>query len=188
MRYNRKHIVIPPIIFMGLRRLALVETDSAKLWFYIERCVLWMASLLLIHHILELRIFLAQLNSLVSVETVSLRLGWFWVDIVDLEIRYTEKTILGVDRGAHYGTWCHCTPTFHHLCYKSHVIEDSVLLLRIFESRITPSHTCNHSNNEAVTSFFKKSQQGTMFCRLKSCRNIGGTQSKPFSCLSEINI
>uniref|UniRef100_A0A2H1VPJ2 SFRICE_015227 n=1 Tax=Spodoptera frugiperda TaxID=7108 RepID=A0A2H1VPJ2_SPOFR len=34
-----------------------------------ERCVLWMASLLSIHRILELRIFLAQLHSLVSVET-----------------------------------------------------------------------------------------------------------------------
>ncbi|KAF9802881.1 hypothetical protein SFRURICE_015478 [Spodoptera frugiperda] len=34
-----------------------------------ERCVLWMTSLLSIHRILELRILLAQLHSLVSVET-----------------------------------------------------------------------------------------------------------------------
>ncbi|KAF9806611.1 hypothetical protein SFRURICE_012148 [Spodoptera frugiperda] len=34
-------------------------------------CVLWITSLLSIHRILELRIFLAQLHSLVSVETLS---------------------------------------------------------------------------------------------------------------------
>uniref|UniRef100_A0A2H1VZ40 SFRICE_029814 n=1 Tax=Spodoptera frugiperda TaxID=7108 RepID=A0A2H1VZ40_SPOFR len=37
-------------------------------------CVLWRASLLSIHRILELSIFLAQLNSLVSVETLSMYL------------------------------------------------------------------------------------------------------------------
>ncbi|KAF9810991.1 hypothetical protein SFRURICE_000059, partial [Spodoptera frugiperda] len=36
----------------------------------------------------------------------------------------------GVGRGAHYGT--QCTPTFHNLCCKSHVIGDSVLPLRDF--------------------------------------------------------
>ncbi|KAF9796971.1 hypothetical protein SFRURICE_019325, partial [Spodoptera frugiperda] len=40
--------------------LALVETDSAKPCFYMERCVLWMVSLLSIHRILELHIFLAH--------------------------------------------------------------------------------------------------------------------------------
>ncbi|KAF9797814.1 hypothetical protein SFRURICE_018009 [Spodoptera frugiperda] len=38
-------------------------------------------------------------------------------------------------RGAHYGMPLynvHCTPTFRHLCYKSHVLGDSVLLLRNF--------------------------------------------------------
>ncbi|KAF9823544.1 hypothetical protein SFRURICE_011397 [Spodoptera frugiperda] len=35
-----------------------------------ERCVLWMASLLLIYRILELRIFLTQLHSFISVKTV----------------------------------------------------------------------------------------------------------------------
>ncbi|KAF9794513.1 hypothetical protein SFRURICE_011803 [Spodoptera frugiperda] len=43
-------------------------TGSIKLCFY-WKGVLWMASLLSIHRILELRIFLAQLHSLVSVET-----------------------------------------------------------------------------------------------------------------------
>ncbi|KAF9787720.1 hypothetical protein SFRURICE_016927 [Spodoptera frugiperda] len=43
--------------------IALVQTDSAKLC-VMERCVLWMASLLSIYRILELRcIFLAQLHS-----------------------------------------------------------------------------------------------------------------------------
>ncbi|KAF9821090.1 hypothetical protein SFRURICE_001025, partial [Spodoptera frugiperda] len=32
---------LPPIIFIGTHSLALVETDSAKLYFYMERCVLW---------------------------------------------------------------------------------------------------------------------------------------------------
>ncbi|KAF9808036.1 hypothetical protein SFRURICE_017208 [Spodoptera frugiperda] len=36
-----------------------------------QRCVLWMASLLSIHSIFEPRIVLAQLHSLVSVQTVS---------------------------------------------------------------------------------------------------------------------
>ncbi|KAF9794890.1 hypothetical protein SFRURICE_005125 [Spodoptera frugiperda] len=44
-----------PIIFIGPRSLALVETDSAKLCFCMERCVLWMDSLLSIHRIFELR-------------------------------------------------------------------------------------------------------------------------------------
>ncbi|KAF9802112.1 hypothetical protein SFRURICE_004363 [Spodoptera frugiperda] len=44
--------------FIGTHSLALVETDSAKLcFFYTERCVLWMASILLRH------IFLSQLDS-----------------------------------------------------------------------------------------------------------------------------
>uniref|UniRef100_A0A2H1VC99 SFRICE_007121 n=1 Tax=Spodoptera frugiperda TaxID=7108 RepID=A0A2H1VC99_SPOFR len=45
---------LPPIIFIGTHSLPLVETGSAKLCFYMERCVLWMASLLSIHRILEL--------------------------------------------------------------------------------------------------------------------------------------
>ncbi|KAF9796203.1 hypothetical protein SFRURICE_019277, partial [Spodoptera frugiperda] len=64
------------IVFFGTHRLALVETDSAKLCFYMEKCVLWIhiysfASLLSLHRILELRILLAQLHSLVSLETVT---------------------------------------------------------------------------------------------------------------------
>ncbi|KAF9823539.1 hypothetical protein SFRURICE_011392, partial [Spodoptera frugiperda] len=43
---------LPPIIF-GTHSIALVETDSAELCFYMERCVLWMAFLLSIHRILE---------------------------------------------------------------------------------------------------------------------------------------
>uniref|UniRef100_A0A2H1W4K1 SFRICE_017123 n=1 Tax=Spodoptera frugiperda TaxID=7108 RepID=A0A2H1W4K1_SPOFR len=35
-------IWLPPIIFIGTHSLALVETDSSKLCFYMERCVLWM--------------------------------------------------------------------------------------------------------------------------------------------------
>ncbi|KAF9800690.1 hypothetical protein SFRURICE_015344, partial [Spodoptera frugiperda] len=35
------------------------------------RCVLWIVYLLSIHRLLKLRIFLAQLHSLVSVETLS---------------------------------------------------------------------------------------------------------------------
>ncbi|KAF9795206.1 hypothetical protein SFRURICE_004578 [Spodoptera frugiperda] len=59
-------IWLPPIIF-----IALMETDSTKVFFYKERCVLWMTSILSIHRILALRIFLALLHSLVSVETVT---------------------------------------------------------------------------------------------------------------------
>ncbi|KAF9798978.1 hypothetical protein SFRURICE_011617 [Spodoptera frugiperda] len=37
----------PPIIFIGTRNLALVETDSVKLcfFFYMERCVLWICAM-----------------------------------------------------------------------------------------------------------------------------------------------
>ncbi|KAF9787647.1 hypothetical protein SFRURICE_017358 [Spodoptera frugiperda] len=52
---------LPLFIFIGTHSLALVETDSAKICFI----------LLSIHRILELRICLAQLHSLVSVETVT---------------------------------------------------------------------------------------------------------------------
>ncbi|KAF9798768.1 hypothetical protein SFRURICE_003074, partial [Spodoptera frugiperda] len=49
----------------SLKSTGLLETDTAKLLFYIESyscgsCVLWMASLLLINRIIELRIFFAQ--------------------------------------------------------------------------------------------------------------------------------
>ncbi|KAF9824596.1 hypothetical protein SFRURICE_004053, partial [Spodoptera frugiperda] len=60
------------LIFIDTHSLTLVDTDSAKLCFYMQRCVLLMASL---HRTLELRIFLAQLHSLVSVETVN-NLAW----------------------------------------------------------------------------------------------------------------
>uniref|UniRef100_A0A2H1W3P0 SFRICE_020995 n=1 Tax=Spodoptera frugiperda TaxID=7108 RepID=A0A2H1W3P0_SPOFR len=65
---------LPPIIFIGTPSLALVETDSETLCFFIWKyacyeCVLWMGSLLSIHCKIELRIFLAQLHNLVSVET-----------------------------------------------------------------------------------------------------------------------
>ncbi|KAF9820509.1 hypothetical protein SFRURICE_009928 [Spodoptera frugiperda] len=67
---------LPPIIFIGTPSLALVETDSETLCFFIWKyacyeCVLWMGSLLSIHCKIELRIFLAQLHNLVSVETVA---------------------------------------------------------------------------------------------------------------------
>ncbi|KAF9803178.1 hypothetical protein SFRURICE_018329 [Spodoptera frugiperda] len=62
---------LPPIIFIGLHRLTLVEMDSAKLYIYMERCVLCMGNLTSIYRIRELRIFLTQLHSLVSVETKS---------------------------------------------------------------------------------------------------------------------
>ncbi|KAF9793817.1 hypothetical protein SFRURICE_010224 [Spodoptera frugiperda] len=66
---------LQPNIFIGTHSLALVETESSKLCFYMERCmdacygcVHWKASLLSIYRIVELRITLAQLHSLVSVE------------------------------------------------------------------------------------------------------------------------
>ncbi|KAF9798997.1 hypothetical protein SFRURICE_011636 [Spodoptera frugiperda] len=36
---------LPPIIFIGTHSLAVVETNSAKLFFYMERCVLWMCAM-----------------------------------------------------------------------------------------------------------------------------------------------
>ncbi|KAF9800087.1 hypothetical protein SFRURICE_016964 [Spodoptera frugiperda] len=55
----------PLIIFIGAYSLILVEKGSTKICLYMERCiygcVLWMVSLLSIHCILELRIFLVQL-------------------------------------------------------------------------------------------------------------------------------
>ncbi|KAF9789012.1 hypothetical protein SFRURICE_005614 [Spodoptera frugiperda] len=52
---------LPPIVFFRTHCLVLVETDSAIMFFYLEKCVLWTASLLLIDRILELHIFLTQL-------------------------------------------------------------------------------------------------------------------------------
>ncbi|KAF9797836.1 hypothetical protein SFRURICE_001439 [Spodoptera frugiperda] len=65
-----------PIIFIGTHSIALVEMNSAKLCFFIWKdtcfgCVIWMPSLLSLRRILELRIFFAQLHSLVSVNTVT---------------------------------------------------------------------------------------------------------------------
>ncbi|KAF9806913.1 hypothetical protein SFRURICE_000976 [Spodoptera frugiperda] len=51
-----------------LYSLALVGMDSAKLCF-LYGSVVWMVSLLSIHRILELRIFLVQLHKFLSVET-----------------------------------------------------------------------------------------------------------------------
>ncbi|KAF9800995.1 hypothetical protein SFRURICE_006038 [Spodoptera frugiperda] len=48
---------LPSIIFIVTHSLARVETGSDRLCFYIERCVLYMASLLTIHYTLELCIF-----------------------------------------------------------------------------------------------------------------------------------
>ncbi|KAF9794707.1 hypothetical protein SFRURICE_019585 [Spodoptera frugiperda] len=53
---------LPLIIFIGTHGLALVETDSAKQYFYMERCVLWITSLLSIHRILEFKSFSATLR------------------------------------------------------------------------------------------------------------------------------
>ncbi|KAF9799656.1 hypothetical protein SFRURICE_014630 [Spodoptera frugiperda] len=60
---------LPSIISIGTHRLAMVEMNSIKLCFLWKN--VWMAFLLLIHRILELRIFLAHLHSLVSVEIVT---------------------------------------------------------------------------------------------------------------------
>ncbi|KAF9803183.1 hypothetical protein SFRURICE_018334 [Spodoptera frugiperda] len=61
----------PSIIFIYTNGLVLVETDLAKLcFFYMKRWGPWIAFLLSIHCILELRIFLALLPSLLPVETV----------------------------------------------------------------------------------------------------------------------
>ncbi|KAF9789059.1 hypothetical protein SFRURICE_005661 [Spodoptera frugiperda] len=46
---------LPPILFIGTHSLALVETDSAKLFFFV-----WKDGFPTIHRLLELRIFLAQ--------------------------------------------------------------------------------------------------------------------------------
>ncbi|KAF9811357.1 hypothetical protein SFRURICE_002726 [Spodoptera frugiperda] len=73
---------LPPIKFIDTHTLALVETYSAKICFLYEN-MLWMVFLFSIHHILKLRILLAQLlsggisyshryiASLVSEETVT---------------------------------------------------------------------------------------------------------------------
>ncbi|KAF9824731.1 hypothetical protein SFRURICE_010338 [Spodoptera frugiperda] len=60
------YVWLPPIIFIGTYSLALVETDSAKLCFYMKKCVLWMASLPSTHRMLGLRIYFAQLHSLMK--------------------------------------------------------------------------------------------------------------------------
>ncbi|KAF9804835.1 hypothetical protein SFRURICE_007738 [Spodoptera frugiperda] len=52
---------LSPIIFIHTHSLALVETDLAKLCFLYEKMRAMMASLLSIHRILELSIFLVQL-------------------------------------------------------------------------------------------------------------------------------
>ncbi|KAF9799959.1 hypothetical protein SFRURICE_019619 [Spodoptera frugiperda] len=58
---------LPPILFFGTHSLAMEDIDSDACY----RCVLWMAPLLSIYRILELRIFLVQLHSLVSAEKVT---------------------------------------------------------------------------------------------------------------------
>ncbi|KAF9823457.1 hypothetical protein SFRURICE_008909 [Spodoptera frugiperda] len=45
------------IIFIGTHSLVLVETDSAKLCFFLYGCVLWIALLLSIHRVLYLRVY-----------------------------------------------------------------------------------------------------------------------------------
>uniref|UniRef100_A0A2H1W240 SFRICE_016782 n=1 Tax=Spodoptera frugiperda TaxID=7108 RepID=A0A2H1W240_SPOFR len=83
---------LSPVIFIGTHSLALMETDSTKLFLYgkmrvmnhwwkrtqLSYVFIWkygcygyvLASLLSIHRILELRIFLAPLHNLVSVKTL----------------------------------------------------------------------------------------------------------------------
>uniref|UniRef100_A0A2H1VT41 SFRICE_018807 n=1 Tax=Spodoptera frugiperda TaxID=7108 RepID=A0A2H1VT41_SPOFR len=66
-----------------------METDSAKLcFFYMKRCVFWMAFQLSIHRIVELRIFLAQLHSLVSLETSGKCFHFFLWDLPVIEQTY----------------------------------------------------------------------------------------------------
>ncbi|KAF9822809.1 hypothetical protein SFRURICE_000878, partial [Spodoptera frugiperda] len=60
---------LPPIIFIGTHSIALEETDSVERC--VHGCVLWMAFLLSIHRIIELRIFLEQLYNSVILETVT---------------------------------------------------------------------------------------------------------------------
>uniref|UniRef100_A0A2H1VLN2 SFRICE_018862 n=1 Tax=Spodoptera frugiperda TaxID=7108 RepID=A0A2H1VLN2_SPOFR len=78
---------LPPIIFIGTHSLTLVETDSAKLCFYMERCVLLMCSLLWIHRILELRI-LAQLRVLKVSATALMGCSVVFEDYNSEEISY----------------------------------------------------------------------------------------------------
>ncbi|KAF9810184.1 hypothetical protein SFRURICE_017408 [Spodoptera frugiperda] len=67
---------LSPIIFIVTRSLALVQ-----------KCVLWMFSLISIHCILDLRIFLSQLHSLVSVETMCAMVSLLSIPLI-LELRF----------------------------------------------------------------------------------------------------
>ncbi|KAF9818229.1 hypothetical protein SFRURICE_003970 [Spodoptera frugiperda] len=71
--------------------------------FYMEKCVLWMGTLLSIHRIFTLRIFLAHLHSLVSVETARAERDapharvWFWSggELPLLAVRRPALTVAG---------------------------------------------------------------------------------------------
>ncbi|KAF9824831.1 hypothetical protein SFRURICE_018030 [Spodoptera frugiperda] len=61
----------PPIMFIGTHSLAREETDLAKQCLLYGNMRAMDGSLLSIHRILKLRIFLVQLYNLVSVKTVT---------------------------------------------------------------------------------------------------------------------
>ncbi|KAF9796349.1 hypothetical protein SFRURICE_001922, partial [Spodoptera frugiperda] len=79
------------------RHLALVEIDAAKLCFYIERCVQWMASILSIHCILEL-LFTAQL------------VWWLgnWLPCNAYRVRFPHGAILCVIHKLLFQFWASC--------------------------------------------------------------------------------